>query len=69
MKDDVEEDEKAEKVAIDEDGEDAKGPKKISLQTKGNLDSVKEENGAETKSNNNDLKSVGFRKNGSRRKN
>ncbi|CBI30035.3 unnamed protein product, partial [Vitis vinifera] len=43
--------------------------RKRSLQTKENSDSVKEENGTETKSNNNDLKSVGFRQNGSRRKN
>uniref|UniRef100_F6HLK3 Uncharacterized protein n=1 Tax=Vitis vinifera TaxID=29760 RepID=F6HLK3_VITVI len=86
VKDDVEEEEEAEKVAIEEDGENEKGPitskdaknqattengrkRKRSLQTKENSDSVKEENGTETKSNNNDLKSVGFRQNGSRRKN
>ncbi|KAK4343764.1 hypothetical protein RND71_036858 [Anisodus tanguticus] len=82
LKDEIEEDEEAEKVVEDEDdGENTKGSisneaaengkkRKRSLQVKENADSVKEENGIGTKANSNDLiKSVGFRQNASRRKN
>ncbi|KAJ8527516.1 hypothetical protein K7X08_014967 [Anisodus acutangulus] len=82
LKDEIEEDEEAEKVVEDEDdSENTKGSisneaaengkkRKRSLQVKENADSVKEENGIGTKANSNDLiKSVGFRQNASRRKN
>ncbi|KAK9289618.1 hypothetical protein L1049_007775 [Liquidambar formosana] len=85
LKDDIEEEEAEKIEEEEEDGENAKGSvaskdvknqaatengrkRKRSSQVKEN--SVKEENGVGTKSNTNDsIKSVGFRQNGSRRKN
>ncbi|EXB93645.1 hypothetical protein L484_018031 [Morus notabilis] len=79
LKDDIQREEETEKT--EEDGEEAKNLKyqgavengrkrKGSAQVKENMDSVKEENGIETKSAPDDTtKFVGFRQNGSRRKN
>ncbi|CAN4109078.1 unnamed protein product [Withania somnifera] len=54
------------KIQVAEDGKKRKRPSQV-MESK---DSVKEENGVGTKTNSNDLiKSVGFRPNGSRRKN
>ncbi|XP_055807104.1 uncharacterized protein LOC129875896 [Solanum dulcamara] len=54
------------KNQVAEDGKKRKRPSQVME----NMDSVKEENGVGTKTNSNDLiKSVGFRPNGSRRKN
>ncbi|OMO63054.1 hypothetical protein CCACVL1_22507 [Corchorus capsularis] len=82
LKDDIEEDE-VDKT--EEDGEDVKGSitikdmkaltengrkRKRSVPAKENIDSVKKENGIATKSSTDDsTKSVGYRQNGSRRKN
>ena len=79
LKDEIEEEEEAEKVVVEDedDSENIKSEaaengkkRKRSPQVKENADSVKEENGVGIKANSNDLiKSVGFRQNGSRRKN
>ncbi|XP_059288300.1 uncharacterized protein LOC132041622 [Lycium ferocissimum] len=78
LKDEIEDREEVQKLVKDEDdGENISkdeaaenGKRKRSSQVKENVDSVKEENCIGTKASPNDLiKSVGFRQNGSRRKN